>query len=151
MWTFLLILNLIIPAIMIVFGALFLRRPPKDINVLYGYRTRLAMQNKDTWAFAHHYAGRLWLVCGVVLVPVTIAGMLVLRTQGEDTVTSIGGLFALIQLVVLVATFLPNGRCAAPLTGTGTGLTVQAASNSREPAPAAWCGGWFAAPGMFEN
>ena len=110
MWIFLLILNLIIPAIMIVFGALFLHRPPKEINVLYGYRTRRSMQNKDTWSFAHHYCGRLWLVCGVVLVPITITGMVLLRTQEEGAVTSIGGLFSLLQLVVLVVTIFPVER-----------------------------------------
>ena len=46
-------MDLMIPLIMIVFGKVFLKNPPKEINLIYGYRTGRSMKNKDTWNFAH--------------------------------------------------------------------------------------------------
>ena len=54
--------SLVIPIIMIGFGFLFGKRPPKEINYLCGYRTRMSMKNIDTWVFAHRYCGRLWRI-----------------------------------------------------------------------------------------
>lgn len=56
---------------MVIFGVLFLYRPPKEINDLYGYRTQMSSKNKDTWSFAHHYAGKVWFISGLLLLPVS--------------------------------------------------------------------------------
>ena len=53
------ILNLIIPFLMIIFGKLFIKNIPKEINGLFGYRTPMSVKNKDTWEFAHYYCGKL--------------------------------------------------------------------------------------------
>ena len=47
-WVFMLMSDLLVPLVMIGFGALFMFRPPRTINSLYGYRTRLSMKNEDT-------------------------------------------------------------------------------------------------------
>lgn len=39
-WIFMLLMSLLIPAIMIGFGQMFLKAPPKDINAAFGYRTK---------------------------------------------------------------------------------------------------------------
>lgn len=39
----------LITGMMIGFGLLFQKRPPKNINNLYGYRTRMSMKNEKTW------------------------------------------------------------------------------------------------------
>jgi uncharacterized membrane protein len=62
----------IIPVMMIVFGAVYSKNPPKQINHLSGYRTPMSKKNLDTWHFAHLYFGKLWLKYGVVLLCVTI-------------------------------------------------------------------------------
>ncbi len=38
-WIFMVMMDLMIPLIMIVFGKVFLKNPPKEINLIYGYRT----------------------------------------------------------------------------------------------------------------
>ena len=38
---------LITPLLMIGFGLLFIYKPPKRINPLYGYRTRRSMRNQE--------------------------------------------------------------------------------------------------------
>ena len=51
-WIFMLIMNLLTPAVMIVFGIIFKKRAPKEINWIYGYRTQMSMKNEDTWQVA---------------------------------------------------------------------------------------------------
>ena len=60
--------SVLIPALMLLFGWLFLRRPPRRINSIYGYRTARSMQNQETWEFAHRVGGRVWLRTGAVLL-----------------------------------------------------------------------------------
>ena len=43
---------LLIPAVMIVVGAVFLKRPPKRVNGFYGYRTQRSMSSQEAWDFA---------------------------------------------------------------------------------------------------
>ena len=52
---------------MVGFGYYFYRHAPKEINDIFGYRTRMSMLNEDTWQFAHHYAGKLWFKWGIVV------------------------------------------------------------------------------------
>ena len=61
MWVFMLCMALLLPLSMMAFGKLFLVRPPKEINCVFGYRTRRSMSSPEAWAFAHGFCGRLWL------------------------------------------------------------------------------------------
>ena len=63
---------LITPLIMVGLGLVFLKNPPKSINDFYGYRTRRSTRSQDTWDFAHHFVGKLWLVCGLVSIPFSL-------------------------------------------------------------------------------
>ena len=67
-WIFMVIIDMLIPLTMIIFGKRFMQRPPGDINCVSGYRTTMSMKNADTWAFAHHYCGRIWYVTGIVMI-----------------------------------------------------------------------------------
>ena len=107
-WFYMLLSNLLIPAIMIGFGLMFIKRPPKTVNYLFGYRTTRSMKNQDTWAFAHQYCGRLWFRWGLALLPVTLVVMLLLLGRSEDTVGTVGGLFCLVQAVPLVGCIFPT-------------------------------------------
>lgn len=48
-WFFLTICNLMIPVLMIVFGKVFIKNPPKTRNGIYGYRTRRSRKSQDAW------------------------------------------------------------------------------------------------------
>lgn len=63
-WIFMLIIILLIPAVMIVFGRLFINRAPEKINAVYGYRAARSMKNRGTWKFAYRYCGKIWHFCG---------------------------------------------------------------------------------------
>ncbi|MBP3487217.1 MAG: SdpI family protein [Roseburia sp.] len=109
-WVFMLISDLLMPVVMIGFGRVFLKHPPKEINGIYGYRTAMSMKNKETWEFAHKYCGKLWYICGLALLPVTIAAMLPVLGKSEDAVGTVGGILCVIQTILLIGSIFPTER-----------------------------------------
>ena len=107
-WIFMLIMDLLIPFTMIGFGRYFLKKSPKEINVVFGYRTNMSMKNKETWEFAHNYCGKIWYVCGVVMLPVTVFCLLLTIGKSEDFVGTVGGIICMAQLVPLIGAILPT-------------------------------------------
>jgi uncharacterized membrane protein len=57
--TRLLISPALLGVIFYLFAILLLRRPPKRINMFYGYRTGRSMLNQDTWDEANRYCALL--------------------------------------------------------------------------------------------
>jgi uncharacterized membrane protein len=46
----------------------YLKKPPKKINHLYGYRTRRSMANQDIWDFANKQSAKdFWRVAIVIM------------------------------------------------------------------------------------
>lgn len=95
-------MDLLIPAIMILFGAYFRKKGPKNINMIFGYRTRRSMINKDTWVFAHQYCGKIWFWCGLILIPVSIISLLFVLGKSDDTIGWVGAIICYIQMVPLL-------------------------------------------------
>ena len=97
---------LLIPAVMIVIGAVFLKRPPKRVNGFYGYRTARSMSSQEAWDFAHRACGRLWLGCGIAagLICLGVAAAL----QGDRALLSEwSGTILLLQCLLMMGTILP--------------------------------------------
>ncbi|MEP0263283.1 SdpI family protein [Dokdonia sp.] len=47
----------------------YLKKPPKKINHLYGYRTRRSMANQDIWDFANKQSAKdFWRVAIVTMI-----------------------------------------------------------------------------------
>ena len=107
-WIFMLIMDLILPFTMIGFGKYFMKKAPKEINSVFGYRTSMSMKNKDTWEFAHKYCGKVWYVCGMVMLPITVIFMLLVIGKNEDCVGSMGGIICGVQLIPLIGSILPT-------------------------------------------
>ncbi len=68
-WIFMLCMNLLLPFIMAVCGWAFRRRPPKQINDLFGYRTARSRSSQEAWDFAQKYMGQLWFRLGIGMAP----------------------------------------------------------------------------------
>lgn len=81
MMIFSFLMTLMLTLTMIVFGLIFLKRPPRNINSLYGYRTRMSSKNKETWDFAHEYAGRVWLNTGLLVFVCSMAVIILLKNS----------------------------------------------------------------------
>lgn len=99
---FLFICDLIIPIVLLLSGWLMLRRPPKAINDLVGYRTRRSCRNRDTWRFAHCCCGRLWLRLGAVLLPLSAAVHLPFLHAGETAMCILSLVLTAAQLAVML-------------------------------------------------
>lgn len=102
--------NLLSPAIMLIVGKLFMTKPPAEINSVVGYRTTMSMKNKDTWEFAHHYAGRLWWKWGKFVLPVSIIPLLFVIGQSEEMVATVGCVNMMIQMFPLIGVIPPTEK-----------------------------------------
>ena len=103
-----LLVILLMPLMMVGFGLLLMKNPPKRINSVYGYRTRRSVRSQDTWEFAHHYFGKLWLVCGLVSIPISLVPMCLVLGKSEQVISVTGlivlGLQTLLMLVTIILT-----------------------------------------------
>lgn len=102
-WIFMLVMALLIPACMLYFGRLFMKKPPKNINSIYGYRTARSMRNQQTWDFAHAYSGRFWFRVGWPTLAVSLVWMALLLGREVGTVGNSGLILTAIQMVPFLA------------------------------------------------
>ena len=109
-WFFMLASLLLIPAVMVGFGMVCKKNPPKSINGWYGYRTKRSMASQEAWDFAHQVCGRIWRRWGIAMLPVSV--LLLLPVFGRDVaVVGIWGCVEVTaQCVVLIATIFPVER-----------------------------------------
>ncbi len=107
-WIFMLLMDLLIPVAMVVLGKIFMTKAPENINDVFGYRTTMSMKNKDTWEFAHKYCGKLWLICGLVLLPLSIVPLIFVFNKGTDIIGAVGGIVCAVQLIPLIGAIFPT-------------------------------------------
>ena len=105
---FILIMVLLIPLTMIFFGWLLCRKTPKEINYVYGYRTKRSMMNEETWRFANQYSGKAWYLCGLISVPLSMMAITIVLGKGTETVGTIGGIITMLQMIPLVGAIIPT-------------------------------------------
>ena len=105
-----LLVMLITPLTMVGFGLVFLKNPPKSINSFYGYRTKRSMKNQDTWDFAHHICGKIWLVCGLVSIPFSLVPVWLVVDKSKDVVSLTGLIVLGLQVVLLMVSLIPVER-----------------------------------------
>lgn len=100
------ICNLLVPLIMIVAGYMMYKKPPKDINNVFGYRTSMSKKNKDTWEFAHNYCGRLWFKLGIVLFILMVIVQMFFVHSSDDVIGNMTLIVVTVQLVVLLGSIM---------------------------------------------
>ena len=100
----------LIPLVMLVFGIIFSKVAPKNINILFGYRTERSMKNEDTWQFAHKHIGRTWTIVGIPMLVVSVIAMVLAMRAGETAMTAAATMLSIVQIVVLVAAIFPTER-----------------------------------------
>ena len=105
-----LLVILLMPLMMVGFGLLLMKNPPKRINSVYGYRTRRSVRSQDTWEFAHHYFGKLWLVCGLVSIPISLVPMCLVLGKSEQVISMTSLIVLGLQVILLLATIIATER-----------------------------------------
>ena len=103
---FMLIVVLLIPLTMLLFGWLFFRRTPKKINYVFGYRTKRSMRNEETWKFANQYLGKVWYLCGLLSAPLSVIAMTIVFEKGTETMSTVGFIITMIQTTPLVGAMI---------------------------------------------
>jgi uncharacterized membrane protein len=109
-WVFMLAMDLIMPITMIAFGRRFEKRPPGTVNPVFGYRTAMSMKNRETWEFAHHHFGRTWKRWGMAILPLSVIALLPFAKKDTRAVGTAGGIFCVIQLLVMISTIFLTER-----------------------------------------
>lgn len=111
MWVFMLTCNLIIPVVMILFGQMFEKAPPKEPNWTFGYRTKRSMKSRDAWGFAQQYFGKLWQKMGRALLPLAVVGQaLTLLCPDVQSMCNWSLVPTVAEAVVMTATLIPVER-----------------------------------------
>ena len=110
-WIFMLVMNLLIPLTMIIFGYVYDKRPPKKPKSKFaysGYRTLMSMKNEETWEYAQRFFGKLWFRSGIVLGVISIIPLLFFMGKDKDTVGFAGMIICYVQLVVMLLPVIPT-------------------------------------------
>jgi len=103
------ILGVIFPLLMILFGLFLSKTPPTDINYVVGYRTKRSMASKEAWLFANVTAGKYWVKTGLCSLPIfVIIGVVISIIYNsfnidESNLHYIFLGFMLIQVIVLLS------------------------------------------------
>ena len=58
-------------------GAILFYFPPKEINLIYGYRTIRSMKNQESWDFAQKFSSVKMIKAGVALIILAFLGAFV--------------------------------------------------------------------------
>ena len=94
-------ISLLIGSILLTTGWITLKFPPKNIIMLYGYRTQRSMKNQENWRFAQVYASKEMIRGGWVMIVYALSGLIFPTALLTDTIT--GTVLMIIIFVVLIA------------------------------------------------
>jgi len=68
------ILTLLTGIVFVMAGWILKKFPPRKINLMYGYRTRLSMKNQESWEAGNRYSAKMMLRSGTLLMLISPAG-----------------------------------------------------------------------------
>ncbi len=106
-WLFMLICSLLTPLTMLFIGRSFKNNPPKEINGIYGYRTKRSRQSKEAWELAHIYCGKIWQTAGMIMLPLSAAAMLPFFGSSVNTTAIAVLIIVTLQTLVMCLTIIP--------------------------------------------
>lgn len=100
-----------VPLIMIIFGNMFLKNPPKKPNWAFGYRTKFSVKSQETWDFSQNLIGKYWKTLGLVLLPLSNATLAIMNGSNIDTIGKVVGVIEIVQCVFMIgATFAVSAK-----------------------------------------
>lgn len=75
--------------VFIIAGFVLFKYPPKNINVLYGYRTNASMKSQEHWDFSQIYAGKQMMKLGAILVLLSFVGLVFGPDSGDHSMVGL--------------------------------------------------------------
>lgn len=109
-WIFMLVNELLLPFLMIGFGRSFQKHPPKKINPVYGYRTKMSSLNMETWNYAHTCCGSIWQRSGCAMFPVVLLCMVFTLGKSDRVIGTVGTVILLVQVGVMLLSVAATER-----------------------------------------
>ena len=105
-----LVMNLLTPLVMIIYGRVFEKKPPKIARskFAFGYRTVMSMKNEETWEYAHRFFGKLWFRFGIAVGLISIIVLFFFIGKDKDTVGFAGMIICYVQLVAMLLPVIPT-------------------------------------------
>lgn len=91
-----------VPIIMIIFGNMFLKNPPKEPNWAFGFRTKFSMKSQETWDFSQNLNGKYWKTLGLVLLPLSNATLAIMNGYDIDTIGKVVGVIEIVQCLFML-------------------------------------------------
>ncbi len=64
--------------IFIIAGFILYKIPPKNINFIYGYRSKQSMKNQEVWDFSQTYSAKLMIKLGLFYLLTSLFGLVYL-------------------------------------------------------------------------
>ncbi|RRJ24736.1 SdpI family protein [Lachnoanaerobaculum gingivalis] len=110
-WIFMLVMNLLIPLTMIIFGYIYNKKPPQKPKSKFaysGYRTSMSMKNEETWEYANRFFGKLWFRFGIPVGVISIIAFIFFIGKDKDTVGFAGMIICYVQLVAMLLPVIPT-------------------------------------------
>ena len=105
-----LVMNLLTPLVMIIYGRVFEKKPPKIARskFAFGYRTVMSMKNEETWEYAHRFFGKLWFRSGIAVGLISIIVLFFFIGKDKDTIGFAGMIICYVQLVAMLFPVIPT-------------------------------------------
>lgn len=91
-----------VPIVMIIFGNMFLKNPPKEPNLAFGFRTKFSMKSQETWDFSQNLNGKYWKTLGLVLLPLSNATLAIMNGYDIDTIGKVVGVIEIVQCLFML-------------------------------------------------
>lgn len=91
-----------VPIVMIIFGNMFLKNPPKEPNWAFGFRTKFSMKSQETWDFSQNLNGKYWKTLGLVLLPLSNATLAIMNGYDIDTIGKVVGVIEIVQCLFML-------------------------------------------------
>ena len=98
---------LLVPLMILIFGIIFIKKPPKTINSIYGYRTEYSTKSQDTWDFAHKMMGKLWVIIGTVLLPLSFAVPIIFNIFFMEQLDAACAVIVWVQVISIILSIIP--------------------------------------------
>ena len=95
------LMPLLVGTIFAFVGYIMLKFPPKNINYLYGYRTKRSMKTKEIQDFVQVYSSKLMIYCGLGLVTISVFGLLFNVNEEKGVLISTVLIFITVAILII--------------------------------------------------
>ena len=91
--------SLLIGLSMFIMGLITLRFPAKEINYLYGYRTKRSMKNQQAWDLAQKVSTHEMIRSGLIIIVFALSGVIY---NASTLIDSIAGTALMLVMILLL-------------------------------------------------